>query len=106
MKEKNKIIGILLIALLLVGIAIVFVITGRSEKPEQITESTIQVDEVALADTEVPATEIQEAAEVTEEAVVEEQAPPAQRTGLESTDPATVNLASGQLQLVEAFAFW
>ena len=31
---------------------------------------------------------------------------PSTRTQLEATDPATVNLASGQLQLVELFAFW
>jgi len=31
---------------------------------------------------------------------------PTARTGLEATDPGTVNLKSGSLQLVEAFAFW
>ena len=106
MKEKNKIVSILIIALLLVGIAIVFVITGKSEKSELITDSATQVEEVVIAETEVPATEIQEAAESTVEVVVEEQVPPAPKAGLESTDPATVNLASGQLQLVEVFAFW
>ena len=106
MKEKNKLLSIIIIALLLVGIVVVFVITGRSEKSELITDPATQVEEVVSADTEVPATEIQEAAESTVEAVVEEQAPPAPKAGLESTDPATVNLASGQLQLVEVFAFW
>jgi flagellar basal body-associated protein FliL len=106
MKDKNKIFSILIIALLLVGIVVVIVITGRSEKTEQITEQITQIEEIVVVDTEVPATEIQEASEPTEEAVVEEQAPPAPKAGLESTDPATVNLASGQLQLVEAFAFW
>ena len=28
------------------------------------------------------------------------------KTGLEATDPATVDLASGDIQLVEFFAFW
>ena len=106
MRDKNKIVSVLLIALLLIGIAVVFVVTGRNERTEQITDQSAQVEEIVNADTEVPITEVQEAAESTEEAVIEEQAPPAPRAGLESTDPATVNLASGQLQLVEVFAFW
>ena len=106
MREKNKLIGVLLVALLFIGIAAVLVVTGRSEKPEQVIDQSVQVEEIVLADTEIPATEIQEGSEPTEEVVVEEQAPPAPRAGLESTDPATVNLASGQLQLVEVFAFW
>jgi len=106
MRDKNKIMSVLLIALLLIGIAVVFVVTGRNERTEQITDQSAQVEEIVNADTEVPINEVQEAAESTEEAVIEEQAPPAPRAGLESTDPATVNLASGQLQLVEVFAFW
>jgi len=31
---------------------------------------------------------------------------PTPRAGLESTDPATVHLASGDIQLIEFFAFW
>lgn len=33
-------------------------------------------------------------------------APPPIKTGLEATDPSTVNLASGELQFIEFFAFW
>ncbi len=32
--------------------------------------------------------------------------PPPQKTELQATNPSTVNLASGELQLVEFFAFW
>lgn len=32
--------------------------------------------------------------------------PPPVKVGLEATDPSTVNLASGELQFVEFFAFW
>lgn len=35
-----------------------------------------------------------------------EEAPPPLKTELEATDPDTVSLASGELQLVEFFAFW
>jgi hypothetical protein len=31
---------------------------------------------------------------------------PTPRTNMEATDPGTVKLASGQVQLVEFFAFW
>jgi len=31
---------------------------------------------------------------------------PTMRDGLESTDPSSVNLTSGNIQLVELFAFW
>ena len=106
MREKNRLIGVLLVALLFIGIAAVLVVTGRSENSEQAIDQSVQVGEIVLADTEIPATEIQEGAKPTEEVVVEAQSPPAPRAGLESTDPATVNLASGQLQLVEVFAFW
>jgi hypothetical protein len=34
------------------------------------------------------------------------QARPTPRPGLEASDPATVSLASGKVQLVEFFAFW
>lgn len=33
-------------------------------------------------------------------------APPTPRQDLHASDPSTVSLASGQLQLVEFFAFW
>lgn len=36
----------------------------------------------------------------------EEESPPPLKTQLEATDPHTVSLASGELQLVEFFAFW
>jgi hypothetical protein len=32
--------------------------------------------------------------------------PPPVKVSLEATDPSTVNLASGELQFVEFFAFW
>jgi hypothetical protein len=36
----------------------------------------------------------------------QEAAPPPVKTELEATDPSTVNLASGEPQLLEFFAFW
>ena len=47
--------------------------------------------------------------EVTAEATATNQSEPVVptlRTDLEATDPSSVNLLSGGVQLVEAFAFW
>jgi hypothetical protein len=43
---------------------------------------------------------------VSEPAITQEPAPLPPRDTLEATDPATVQLASGKVQLVEFFAFW
>ena len=63
---------------------------------------------VLVQDTEVPATEVVQVGEGTPSGESESTAPPVPtaRTGLESTDPGTVNLVSGEIQLIEAFAFW
>ena len=106
MRKNNKLITLLVVAVLLAGTIFVYILNSKPDESELIVEQSTQVNEIVLADTEVPVDEIQESAEPTPEAVVEEQVPPTPRAGLESTDPATVNLASGELQLVEAFAFW
>ena len=48
----------------------------------------------------------EEAAEATAAEVTEESPVPTARVGLQATDPGLVNLASGEIQLVEFFAFW
>jgi len=106
MRDKNKAMIILITAVLLVGIAIVFVISGRDNKSQLTVDQSGTVEEVVVSDTEVPATEVQQAPDPTQTEVVEEQVLPTIRAGLGSTDPATVNLASGEIQLVEVFAFW
>jgi hypothetical protein len=61
--------------------------------------------------TEVPTTEPTESpteapTDLPEPAPTELIFVPSTRTALEATNPATVSLASGQLQLVEFFAYW
>ena len=106
MREKNKILLVSVIAILVVGIAVVFVFTGGRNDSERAVTQPAVVEEVAVVDTEITATEAQQSADPTQSEDVEEQIIPTPRTGLESTDPATVSLATGEIQLIEAFAFW
>lgn len=106
MRENNKILLVSVIAVLLIGVAVVvFVTRGNNDSRSVVTQPAV-VEEVAVADPELESTEVQQTIEPTQSEVVEEQIVPTPRTGLESTDPATVNLATGEIQLIEAFAFW
>lgn len=105
MKENNKILIVLFTIILLVGIAAIFIVGGNKDSKLAIAQTEV-VKEVTAADTEMPAADDQPEVDPTQAEVVEEQILPTPRTGLSSTDPATVNLASGEIQLVEAFAFW
>ena len=106
MRENKRTISFLIIGLVLIVVAVIVVLLGRNGNMVQLSENATQVEQVVVLDTAGPTVEIQEADEPTQEAVVEAELPPTPRSGLESTDPATVNLAAGQLQLVEVFAFW
>ena len=106
MRKNNKILIVIIGTLLLAGIVLVFIVTGRSQGPEQIVKLSEPIGDILTATTEVPGTEISEATEPTQSEVVEDQVVATPKSGLESTDPSTVNLASGKIQLVEIFAFW
>ena len=54
----------------------------------------------------LPATPSQAAPEATKEQAAGEDKIPTARIGLQATDPEIVSLASGEIQLVEFFAFW
>jgi len=106
MRGNNKILIVIIVAVLLVGIAGAFVVFPRSKGSEQVVTNPAIVEEAVVTDSEVLATEVQETADPTQSEVVDEQIIPTPRSGLESTNPATVNLTSGEIQLVEVFAFW
>ena len=106
MRENSKILIVIIVAVLLVGIAGAFVVFPRSKGSEQVETNPAIVEEAVVTDSEVLATEVQETADPTQSEVVDEQIIPTPRSGLESTNPATVNLTSGEIQLVEVFAFW
>jgi len=106
MKGNNKILIVIIVAVLLVGIAGTFVVFTRSKGSEQVVTNPAAVEEALVTDSEKLTIEVQEAADPTQSEVVDEQIIPTPRSGLESTNPATVNLTSGEIQLVEVFAFW
>ena len=106
MRENNKILIVLIVAVLLVGIAVVFITTaGNRDSQRAVTQPSV-VEEVVVVEPELTTTEVQQAIDPTQSEGVDVQIVPTPRTGLESTDPATVSLASGEIQLIEAFAFW
>ncbi|MCB0209449.1 MAG: hypothetical protein KDJ52_08970 [Anaerolineae bacterium] len=81
----------------------IMVDSEASNQAAPITEANQSPDESVEAPVEIAAVE------PTTEIVVEAQTEPPPSRPLDQfypTDPATVNLASGQVQLVEFFAFW
>jgi hypothetical protein len=74
--------------------------------------ATLVVNEEVEAETElIEPTDGVDVLEVSNKGTEPEKTPtagilPTPRSELESTDPASVNLASGNIQLIELFAFW
>ncbi len=111
MKDNRKILILIVGVLLIFVIAAIFVVgnrgsAGKEETSGPVTEvSTVESLDTGSSDASEVSTseETPESAESTQEvaAVI-----PTPRTELESTDPASVNLTSGSIQLVEVFAFW
>ena len=108
MQDNKKLIFLILVLVLLVGISGVVILTRKDSVAEEIlTDSTVEEMAVIEALTEVTVVEDTSGQEeATQVAEVETTNPPVTKTGLESTDPSTVTLASGSIQLVELFAFW
>ena len=105
MRKNNKILIVLITIVLLVGIVVVFIV-GENKDSGQAINQPEAVEKIAAADTEMQAADDQQVADPTQTKVEENQILPTPRTSLESTDPATVSLASGEIQLIEIFAFW
>ncbi len=105
MKDNRIVIVGVVIAVLIAGVSIVFLV-GRNNAggsdilsvPEVITEGEGTSDVIQETAVVVAVT--------TTVTVQSEQVIPTPRTGLEATDPDSVNLLSGNVQFVEAFAFW
>lgn len=100
--KNGMIAGILLIGMSAIAAACSPGIANQNE----VNQPTAAV--ALVQSTEMPATEVVQVGEGTPSGESESSAPPVPtaRTGLESTDPGTVKLASGEIQLIEAFAFW
>ncbi len=111
MRDNRKIlilVGVLVIAIVL---SAVFVVSRRDPvAKEQTVQATTEVSsaenftgektETSEVSSVVATSETQEAEQNADAAV------PTARSGLESTNPDDVKLASGDLQLIELFAFW
>jgi flagellar basal body-associated protein FliL len=110
-KDNRKIfilIGVMVFAIVLSAIFMVN-IRGPEVKEQSIEETT---EASSVGDFTPENTEVAEVSsvEATSESPKDNQdagaAVPTARAGLESTNPATVKLASGDIQLIELFAFW
>jgi hypothetical protein len=109
MAVKQKRIGMLagISAIALVGIAIVL-LSGRNAyvlgDPSQ-TAANTEITAVEKTKPTQPGRETN-TPKVADQPLVSTLPGPTPRGGLESTNPEIVNLASGEIQLVEFFAFW
>ena len=111
MKDNRRILILIVGVLLIFVIAAIFVIGNRAPDGEDATSGLVtEVSSVEKLDSESSETSevsTSEATPETAEATQEvEVVVPTVRAELESTDPASVNLTSGSIQLVEVFAFW
>ena len=102
---------VLLVAALIVLVAAIVACQGADEpvaEPAQPATETVTAQPPtateATQEQEQVATEEVEAEE--QDSPSEQQALPTARIGLVGSDPAEVDLASGETQLVEFFAFW
>lgn len=106
MRENNKTGIVIIIGILLVGITAAVILLGRGSEPEEVVNQPEVIEEVAVEETEIPATVSVQEPEATQAEAAAEQVIPTAKAGLEASDPASVSLANGNIQLVEAFAFW
>ena len=104
--KKNPILLFLVIEVMLIGggVLVFYLFTA----PAEITP-VVTAEEVLITVDQVPPINTVEIADLpTEEVQVSTPTAgilPTPRTGLEGTDPSTVNLAFGEIQLVEVFSF-
>ncbi|MEE8356072.1 MAG: hypothetical protein V3R33_02080 [Anaerolineales bacterium] len=111
MKDNRKILLLIVGGLLIFVIAAIFVVSNRKQVVEVITPDPItEASSIENSDTGGSDASDGSASEAAPEPAEDTQeiaaAVTTVRAGLESTDPASVNLISGNIQLVEVFAFW
>ena len=111
MKINRKVVVFVVAALFIVGILAVMVV-DRKDPAMQVTVAVAPTEASVVENIQSESTQVVvDVLEETEpEPTVAEQVPevvaPVPKTGLESTNPAAVNLANGDIQLIEMFAFW
>ena len=117
MHKKKKLLGLIILGALLVAGVVYFFWPGGTGEPEaldyagdvledgDINKGPIDLVKASEAPSEEKQTQTP-ATDVADQTKSTGTAQPTPRTELEGTDPDTVNLASGNFQLVELFAFW
>ena len=111
MRDNRKIIILIGVAIFIIVLSAVFVASSRDPMVIELAidpaTETSPVENYGPENTETRdiliAEDTPDSIEVTQVVVA---AVPTARAGLESTNPDTVKLASGEIQLVELFAFW
>ena len=109
MKDNRSILVIAVVLILIIGIA-AFLVVGRTKPTEDELTNTIPAE---VSSEELPPVKTESVVQTNEEstpgptesAQEAELVIPTARTGLGSTDPGVVSLASGELQLINFFAF-
>ena len=107
MKQNRYLVWILVGIVLIVGVVIII---NRPQAQVEAEPVEVVEENLEVTDTQAVPTQTAEVIESPTETVAENTPtttiPPTPRTEMEGTDPSMVNLASGDLQLVEIFAFW
>lgn len=110
MKRFVVIFGVSLLAVMTLSACLGAQVSDVDTAPQAAAVQPAEQQEVDAADlpTEVPQeAEMPESESEPEQAeAVAESPPPVLKAGLEATDPGTVSLASGDVQLIELFAYW
>jgi len=104
MRDNKKLITGLIGAVIISAIALLLIVipgVGNSDSSETRPETVEVTVNVTGQVTEEQLTPALDQSKIDEEIIL-----PTPRADLESTDPTRINLASGKIQLVEAFAFW
>ncbi len=102
--RDNRIVIVALVVLVLVG-GVVFVFFGGRNNTETQTVSTVP-DGNSVEETAPVIQETTVVAAPATNTVESEPMVPTPRASMVATDPGSVNLVSGNVQFVEAFAFW
>jgi len=110
MKDIRILVVIVAVLILVIGISAVLIV-GRIKPTEGELADAIPVEvsseEIPQKDKDAVVKTNEESTPGPAETILEDELiVPTARTGLTSTNPGVVDLASGELQLVEFFAFW
>jgi hypothetical protein len=111
MNDQRNIMFFILAVVVIVGFAELLIIGIGSRRSAAVVEpgkKEIAADREILSQKTPESTDSEDGEEVKATSPVEENEiiAPTPREGLVSSDPGSVHLASGEIQLVEFFAFW